>query len=96
MNGSRHFLETGGAILGVEQVLVSNKLRVAADWMSGQDSIGRMGVGMKYRPTPTLSITTAVLIPNRKSDNIGFNISVSKFIALDDENPIKRRLKNVD
>lgn len=96
MNGSRHFLDTGGVILGVEQVLISNKLRLAADWMSGQDSLGRMGVGLKYRPTPTLSITSAVLIPNRDSDNIGFNISVSKFIALDDENPIKRRLKNVD
>lgn len=96
MNGSRHFLDTGGVILGIEQVLISNKLRVAADWMSGQDSLGRLGVGMKYRPHPTVSITTAVLIPNRESDNIGFNISVSKFIALDDENPIKRRLNNVD
>lgn len=85
-----------GVILGLEQVIIPNKLRLAVDWMSGDESLGRMGVGLKYRPHPTLSITGAVIVPNQETDDIAFNISVSKFISLDDENPIIRRLKNVD
>ncbi len=96
VGGRNCFADSGGVIFGVEQVIIRNKLRVALDWASGENSNGRFGVGLKYRPTPTLSITSAVIIPNKDSDNIAFNISVSKFISLDDENPIKRRLKNVD
>lgn len=95
-NGEKSFISSGGVILGVEQVIIPNKLRLAIDWLSGQDTYGKMGVGIKYRPVPTLSITSAVIIPNEDSDNIAFNISISKFISLDDENPIKRRLTNVD
>lgn len=75
----------GGVILGVEQVVISNKLRVAVDWTSGLNSEGRMGVGIKYRPLSTLSITTAVIIPNRENDNIAFNVSFSKFLSIDKE-----------
>lgn len=96
MNGQKGPIDTGGVILGLEQVIIPNKLRLAFDWTSGQDSLGRMGVGFKYRPIPTVSITSAVIMPNEDTDNIAFNISISKFISLDDENPIKRRLKNVD
>lgn len=85
-----------GVMLGVEQVIIPNKFRLALDWMSGSESNGRLGVGFKYRPHSTVSITSAVIIPNKESDDIAFNISVSKYISLDDENPIKRRLKNVD
>lgn len=94
LNGDKHFLNTSGVILGVDQVIVPNKLRLALDWLSGEQSCGRLGVGLKYRPIPTLSITSAVIIPNKDSDRISFNVSVSKFISIDDENPIKRRLKN--
>lgn len=96
VNGQKSFISTGGVILGLEQIIIPNKLRLAFDWMSGHDSLGRIGVGLKYRPVPTVSITSAVIIPNKDADNIAFNISISKFISLDDENPLKRRLTNVD
>lgn len=96
LHGKNSFPDKFGVLMGIEQVIVPNKLRLALDWVSGLDSVGRMGVGLKYRPNPMLSITGAVIIPNKDSDNIAFNVSVSKFISLDDENPIKRRLNNVD
>ena len=75
--GSRSgFADNGGVLLGIEQVIISNKLRVALDWMSGDNSNGRLGVGLKYRPIPTLSVTSAVIIPNKQSDDIAFNISI--------------------
>jgi len=85
-----------GVMLGLEQVIIPNKLRFAMDWISREESLGNIGVGLKYRPVPTLSITTAVIIPNNDSDNVAFNVSISKYISLDDENPLKRRLTNVD
>lgn len=85
-----------GLVLGLEQIIIPNKLRLALDWMSGNESLGRLGVGFKYKPHPTVTITSAVIVPNSEADNIAFNVSISKFISLDDENPIKRRLKNVD
>ncbi len=96
LNGQNELPKNTGVILGLEQVLIPNKLRFAIDWLSTQDSYGRIGVGLKYRPVPTISITSAVIIPNKDSDNIAFNLSFSKFVSLDDENPIKRRLKDVD
>lgn len=96
VDGERDSINNGGVMLGVEQIIIPNKLRFALDWLSSQDTYGRMGVGLKYRPVPTLTVSTAVIIPNDDNDNIAFNISLSKFIALDEENPIKRRLKNVD
>lgn len=90
-SGEKNFLNTGGVMLGIEQVIIPNKLRLAMDWLSGQDSYGRIGVGLKYRPIPSVSITSAVIIPNRDMDNIAFNLSVSKFISLD-EYPIKKEI----
>lgn len=92
VHGKSHLPDNAGVLFGIEQVIIPNKLRLVADWMSTPDSYGKMGVGFKYRPVPTLSITSAVIIPNQDSDNIAFNISVSKFISLKDDNPIKRRL----
>lgn len=96
LSGDKSCLNTGGIIIGLEQVVISNKLRLAFDWLSSQDSYGRIGAGVKYRPIPTLQITGAVIIPNKDTDDIAFNVSISKFISLDNENPIKRRLTNVD
>lgn len=96
MNGQNRLPDNFGVLLGVEQVLISNKLRFAMDWLSTPDSYGRIGAGLKYRPVPTLSVTASVIIPNKESDNLAFNVSISKFISLDKENPIKRRLTNVD
>lgn len=96
LDGQNSLPENFGAIVGIEQVIIPNKLRIALDWLSTSDSYGKIGAGFKYRPVPTVSITSAIIVPNDDSDNIAFNLSISKFISLDDENPIKRRLKNVD
>lgn len=96
LHGVNSCPDTSGVILGIEQVLISNKLRFAMDWLSTPDSFGKMGLGLKYRPVPTVSITSAVIIPNNDDENVAFNVSISKFVSLNDENPIKRRLKNVD
>lgn len=85
LDGQNSFPDRFGALLGVEQVLIPNKLRLAVDWLSTPDSYGRMGVGLKYRPVPTVSITSAVIIPNKDSDDIAFNVSISKFISIDRE-----------
>lgn len=92
LNGQHSFPDKAGVLLGLEQVIIPNKLRFALDWLSTPDSYGRMGVGLKYRPIPTVSITSAVIIPNEDSDNIAFNLSFSKFISLKDINSNKRRL----
>ena len=93
MNGQQQFLNKGGVLLGIDQVLIPNKLRFAMDLISGDDSFGKLGVGLKYRPVPTVSITSAVIIPTNERDNIGLNISVSKFISLKDfEHKEKGRL----
>ncbi|MCI1273814.1 MAG: hypothetical protein LKG27_05210 [Clostridiaceae bacterium] len=83
MHGRNHFLNKGGVVVGVDQVIIPNKLRLALDWMSGETDKGNFAVGLKYRPVPTLSITSAVIIPNRNSDNIAFQISVSKYFSFD-------------
>lgn len=92
INGQKSVLNNGGLIFGVEQVLIPNKLRLAFDWLSGTDSYGKMGIGLKYRPVPTVSVTGSIIIPNKDNDNIAFNVSISKFISLKDENPIRKRL----
>lgn len=96
IDGYKHFLNRGGILLGVEQVIIPNKLRIACDWTSGQDSYGKFGVGLKYRPVPTVSITSAVIIPNLNDDNVAFAFSLSKYFSIDDTNLLKRRLTNVD
>lgn len=90
--GQNSFPDKVGALVGLEQVLIPNKLRLAFDWMTGEDSYGKMGVGLKYRPVPTVSIASAVIVPNNDSDNIGFNFSVSKFVSIKDISSLKRRL----
>jgi len=92
INGRNRLPDQGGVLLGLEQVIIPNKFRLVADWISSEQSIGRLGVGFKYRPVPTLSITSAVIIPNEDTDNIGFNFSISKFVSLKDINLTKRRL----
>jgi len=92
LHGQNSCPDETGVLLGMEQVLIPNKLRLVMDWLSTQDSYGKIGLGLKYRPVPTLSITSAIIIPNEDNDNIAFNISISKFISLKDNNPIKRRL----
>ena len=92
MSGRKHFLNTGGVALGIDQVLIPNKLRLVLDWMSGENDCGRMGVGLKYRPVPTLSVTSAVIIPNKNSENISFSVSLSKYISIDDFTLNKRSI----
>lgn len=83
VSNRKHYLPIkSGVLLGVEQVVIPNKLRLALDWISRDDFNHSFAVGIKYRPVPTVSITTAVLIPNQNDDNISFNISISKFISL--------------
>ena len=91
--GRRHFLNSGGVIIAVDQVVVSNKLNVVAEWASGENNRGRFGAGLKYRPNPELSVSAAVLIPNRESDNIGFQMTLSKYISPED-NVILRRFRH--
>lgn len=91
--GRRHFLNSGGVIIAVDQVVISNKLNVVAEWASGENNRGRFGAGLKYRPNPELSVSAAVLIPNRECDNIGFHLSLSKYISPED-NVILRRFKH--
>lgn len=90
-HGQSQMPNMAGFLVGMEQVIIPNKLRLAMDWTSTDDNQGRFGVGLKYRPISTISITSAIIIPNRESDDIGFNLSVSKFISLKDIN-LKRRL----
>ena len=92
IGGHNSFPNDGGVLFGLEQVLIPNKLRLAFDWMSGHNSNGRMGVGLKYRPVPTLSITSAVILANNDEENVSFNISISKFISLKNNTVAKRRL----
>lgn|SRR5574344_2260953 len=71
---------SSGAIIGIDQSIVSNKLRIAADWMSGTESWGALSAGFKYRPVPTTSITTAIIVPNN-NDSVIFALSVSQYLG---------------
>lgn len=84
MHGQKRMPNENGVLLGAEQVIIPNKLRLAIDWISGDDAYVKMGVGLKYKPISTLSITSAIIVPNRDEDTIGFNLSLSKFMTLDD------------
>lgn len=79
-----------GALLGIEQVIIPNKLRLAVDWMSDNESNGILGAGFKFRPVPTLSITSGVLVKDADEDKLSFIISISKFISLKDIKKIRR------
>lgn len=73
-----------GVLLGVEQVIIPNKLRLAVDWISSERDYGAMGIGLKYRPVPSLSLTTAIILPNKDTEGVSFNVSLSKFISVKD------------
>lgn len=74
-----------GALVGIEQSLIGNKLRLAVDWISRNESYGLLGVGLKYRPAPTISVTGAVLIPNGNNGRFAFLISASKYFSLNNK-----------
>jgi hypothetical protein len=69
-----------GVMVGIDQTIIPKKLRLVADWMSRQDAGCVFAAGLKYRPEPTTSITTAVLIPNN-GERVGFSISISKYLG---------------
>lgn len=71
----------GGVMLGVDQSIISNKLRFVADYMSRDESWGAFSAGFKIRPMPTTSITTAVIVPNASDDRVAFSVSISKYVG---------------
>lgn len=70
-----------GAMIGIDQTIIPNKLRIAADYVSRDESWGVFAAGLKIRPEPTTSITTAIIIPNDTEDRIAFSVSISKYIG---------------
>ena len=70
-----------GVMLGIDQTIIPNKLRIVADWISRDESWGAFAAGFKIRPEPTTSITTAVIVPNNNEDRVAFSISLSKYIG---------------
>ena len=82
MVGDQHFLNTGGVVLGLEQGFFEDKFKIVTEWSSGYNSRSNWAVGMKFRPVKDLSITTAVIMPNREYDNIGFKLTLSKTIRM--------------
>lgn len=83
--GNKHYLpDKPGVILGLEQVIIRNKLRLAMDWTSRNESYGLLGVALKYRPMPTLSITNGIVIPNGNKGKLAFLVSISKNFSVID------------
>jgi len=83
--GNKHYLpDKPGVILGMEQVIIRNKLRLAMDWTSRNESYGLIGVALKYRPVPTLSITNGIVIPNGDKGKLAFIVSISKNFSIID------------
>ena len=76
------------AMIGIDQTIIPNKLRVAVDYISW----GVLAAGLKIRPEPTTSITTAVIIPNDTENRVAFSISVSKYVG----KIFEERSKNTD
>ena len=81
-----------GAMLGFEQIIIPNKLRLAVDYMSGAEQYGLFSAGFKYRPLSTLSVTSAVLVSPSDDDRVAFSISVSKYISLKKQPIPKERI----
>lgn len=69
-----------GVVLGFEQNIIPNKLLLAIDWTSRNESFGILAPGIKYRPVPSVSITSGVLIPNGDKAHFGFIFSIGKFV----------------
>lgn len=70
-----------GAMLGIDQTIIPNKLRIVADYISRDESWGAFSAGFKIRPEPTTSITTAIVLPNANGERLAFSISISKYIG---------------
>lgn len=73
-----------GVLLGLDQVIIPNKLRLAVDYISGDETMSVFATGLKYRPIPTLSINSAVLFFPREDQRVAFNVSISKFLSIKD------------
>lgn len=70
-----------GAILGIDQTIIPNRLRLVADWMSREDTSSALSAGFKIRPHSKTSITTAIMIPNSNEDRIAFTVSISQYVG---------------
>ena len=81
VGGRRQMPSLTGVMIGIDQTIIPNKLRVVADWVSRDESWGVFAAGLKIRPEPTTSITTAVIIPNNQEDRLAFSLSISKYIG---------------
>ena len=82
-----------GAMLGIDQTIIPNKLRIVADYVSRDESWGSFAAGLKIRPEPTTSITTAVIIPNNNEDRVAFSVSISKYIGKVIKEPVNNELQ---
>jgi hypothetical protein len=83
--GNKHYLpDKPGVILGMEQVIIPNKLRLAMDWTSRNESYGLLGIALKYRPVSTVSVTNGIVIPNGNKGKLAFLVSVSKNFSIVD------------
>lgn len=81
VGGRQEMPSLTGVMLGIDQTIVPNKLRVVADFISRDESWGAFSAGFKIRPEPTTSITTAVIVPNNQEDRVAFSISISKYLG---------------
>ena len=81
VGGKEQIPSLTGVMLGIDQTIIPNKLRIVADYVSRDESWGSFAAGLKIRPEPTTSITTAVIIPNNSEDRIAFSISLSKYVG---------------
>ena len=81
VGGKEQMPSLTGVMLGIDQTIIPNKLRIVADWVSRNESWGSFAAGFKIRPEPTTSITTAVIIPNNQEDRVAFSISLSKYVG---------------
>lgn len=81
IGGKEQMPSLTGAMIGIDQTIVPNKLRIVADYISRNESWGAFSAGFKYRPEPTTSITTAIIIPNNHENRVAFSISISKYLG---------------
>ncbi len=92
--GKTHLPDKTGALIGIDQTIIPNKLRIVADWMSRNDTGSALSAGFKIRPSPKTSITAAVMIPNSNEDRLAFSISISQYMG-DIFNIIKKEKDNL-
>lgn len=90
VGGKEQMPSLTGVMLGIDQTIVPNKLRIAADWISRDESWGAFSAGLKIRPEPTTSITTAVIVPNADEDRVAFSVSISKYLGKVTPEPIRK------